>query len=118
MVADDELALAPAEREQRVHHYDPGLHRFGHEVALDDRRGRTFDRPARIGAYCAFLVERSAQRINDPPQQSFADRDADDLSGAEHRVARLDVRSGIQKHATDLVGVQHAGEPDLAALEP
>jgi hypothetical protein len=118
MVADDQLALAPAEREQGVHHHQPGLHRLGHEIALDDRRRGALDRQARLGLDGALAVERSAERIHDPSQQRLADRHLDDLAGAEHLVTRLDIGRGVQKDAADQVRVQDPREPDLAACEP
>src|SRR5208283_1989305 len=39
-VADDQFTLAAAEREQRVDDDKTGLHRLGHEIAVDDRRRR------------------------------------------------------------------------------
>ena len=39
-VADDQFALAAAEREQRVDDEHAGLHRLGDQIAVDDRRRR------------------------------------------------------------------------------
>jgi len=117
MVADDQLALPPAQREQRVHHHDPGLHRLRHQIALDDRRRRAFDRQARVGIDRPLAVQRPAQRIDDPPQQRLAHRHGDDLAGAKDGIARLDVAGRVQHHAADAVRVQHPGKADLAATE-
>src|SRR5450432_3552722 len=43
-VADDELALAAAEGEQRIDHDKSGLDRPGHEIPVDDRRRRALYR--------------------------------------------------------------------------
>ena len=48
-IADDQLALAAAECEQRIDDQDAGLHRLGDRVALDDGRRRLFDRFMRAG---------------------------------------------------------------------
>ena len=43
-VADDELALAAAEGEERINDDKTGLNRLGHEIPVDDRRRRALDR--------------------------------------------------------------------------
>ncbi len=117
MIAHDQFALAPAQRKERVDHHDPGLHGFGHKVAFDDRGGRAFDGQARLGQHRALAVQRTAQRIDDTAQERLADRDADNLAGAEDGIARLDPCGGVQKHAADPVGVQHPRKAELPALE-
>nr|WP_272213181.1 hypothetical protein [Marinicella sp. W31]MDC2879129.1 hypothetical protein [Marinicella sp. W31] len=117
MIADDQFALAPAKRKQRVHGNDAGLHRFGHQVALNDRGGRAFDRQTGRNLDRPLAIKRAAQRIDDPAQQRFTDRNLHDLARAEYRVTSLDIGCGIQKHAADQVGAQHPGEPDLAAFK-
>jgi hypothetical protein len=118
MVADDQFALAPSEREQRVHHEDPGLHRLCHEIAFDDRRGRALDRPPVLGLDRPLSVKRAPERVDDASEQRFSHRHADHLARAEDGIARLDPGGGVNEDATDQVGVQNAGEPELAALEP
>jgi hypothetical protein len=44
-VADDQLALAATDGDQRIDGLDAGLQRHGHRQAIDDRRGRPLDRP-------------------------------------------------------------------------
>ena len=82
-VADDELALAAAEREQRIDHHETGLHRLGHEIAVDDRRCRALDRFVRLGGNRPLAVERATQRIDDAPEQGLARR-----ARARHRPCR------------------------------
>ncbi len=43
-VADNQLALAAANRDQRVNRLEAGLHRHGHRLARDDARGHALDR--------------------------------------------------------------------------
>jgi hypothetical protein len=52
------------------------------------------------------------------PSNDFSHRHADHLARAEDRIARLDLGRGVNEDATDPVGIQNAGEPELAALEP
>ena len=118
MVADDQLALAPAKRKQRVHHEYPGLHRLGHEIAFDNRWRRALDRPALFGLDRALAVQRAAKRIDDPPEQRVADRHAHHFARAEDGIARLDLGRGVNEHAANQIGVQNPCEPELAALKP
>ena len=43
-VADNQLALAAANRDQRVNRLQAGLHRHRHRLARDDAGGHTLDR--------------------------------------------------------------------------
>jgi hypothetical protein len=115
MVADDQFALAPAEREQGVHHHQPGLHRLGHEIALDDRRRGAFDRQARLGLDGPLPSSGRPSGSTIRPSSASPTGTLDDFAGAEHGVARLDIGRGVQKDAADQVRVQDPREPDLAA---
>ena len=92
-IADDQFALAAAEREQRIDGEDAGLHRLGDQFALDDRRRR----PPRSG-FCvvgrrAAVRRRAARPSGSTTRPSrLADRRLDHLAGAAHPVARLNRR--------------------------
>ena len=105
-IADDQLALAASDREQGVDHQNARLHRFGHEIALDDRGRRALDRHLRFGLYRFVTVERPAERIDDAAEQSRPDRDPHDLSGPGHARARLDGLAVIEQHRADRVGIE------------
>ena len=61
-VADDELALAAAERKERVHHESASRDRLGDEIAIDDRRrGRSIE----WNASAAICSSRSSGRRAD-----------------------------------------------------
>jgi hypothetical protein len=73
-VADDEFALAAANRNHRVNRHDAGLHRLADGPALDDAGRDFFD-----GIKSGFLdrplaVERLAERVDHAAEQAFADR--------------------------------------------
>ena len=116
-VADDQFALAAPEREQGVDDDQAGLHRLGHQVAVDDRRRRPFDRLARLGGDRSLAVERSAKRVDDASEQRRPDRHPHDVAGAAHRVAGFDRVGVVQQHAADAVALQHLGEAELALVE-
>ena len=68
-VADDELALAPADRGHRVDGLDPGLQRLVHRLAADDA-GRLDLEPAHLGARDRALAVDRAARARSRPGRS------------------------------------------------
>ena len=90
-VADDQLALAAADRRHRVDRLDAGLHghvdalalRHVRRDALDRARLRRVDRP--------LAVERVAERVDDAPDERVADGHLRDAAGRADFVAFLDV---------------------------
>ena len=86
-VADDQLALAAADRRHRVDGLEPCLKRRVDRLAIDDARRlrvgaarlRRRDRPA--------PVERAAERIDDTAEEGFPDRRLEHAPGAPDLVA-------------------------------
>ena len=68
-VADDQLALAAADRDQRVDRLDAGLDRRVDRLADDDARGDALDRAGRRRRDRALVVERPAERVDDATEQ-------------------------------------------------
>ena len=89
-VADDQLALATADRDQRVDRLDTGLDRRVDRLADDDAGGDALDRAGGLGADRPLVVERTAERVDDTTEQRGTDRDLDDATGRLDRVAFLD----------------------------
>ena len=116
-VADDELALAAAEREQRIDDDETGLNRLGHEIAVDDRRRRALDRFQRVGGDGPLPVERATERIDDAAEQCRPHRHAHHIARAAHRIAGLDRVHVVQQDAADPVAFEHLGEAELSLVE-
>ena len=74
-VADDQLALAAADRDHRVDRLEAGLHRLVDRLALDDARGLELGRAGLGRVDLALVVERAPERVDDPAEQLLADRD-------------------------------------------
>ena len=74
-VADDQLALAAADRDHPVDRLQPGLHRLVDRLALDDARSLELGRAGLGGVDLALVVERAPERVDDPAEQLLADRD-------------------------------------------
>ena len=68
-VADDQLALAAADRDHPVDRLEPGLDRRVDGLALDDARGLELGRPGLGRVDVALVVERAAERVDDAAEQ-------------------------------------------------
>jgi len=117
-VTHDQLALPAPQGEQRIDHQHPGLHGFGHQIAVDDAGRVAFHGQGRLRHDRALAVQRAAQRVDDPAQQARPHRHAHHLARAVHRIPRLKRMVGVQQHAADAVGLQHLGKADGAGVEP
>ena len=114
-IADDQFALAAADRHQGVDDLEPGLDRFMHRLAGDDAR--------RLDVHAALLrdiddgtlaVNRLAQRIDDAAEQSLAHGNVHDLAQAADFVAFGDLGVGAENHDADVVALEIQGH----ALHP
>ena len=81
-VADDQLALAAADGDERVERLEAGLHRLVHRLARDDARRLDFDAAALVGLDRALAVDRIAEPVDDAAEQALADGNVDDRAGA------------------------------------
>src|SRR4051794_37487127 len=68
-VADDQLALAAADRDHRVDRLEAGLHRLLDRRPIDDARRDAFDRHLLLGVDRSLAVDRLAERIDDAADQ-------------------------------------------------
>ncbi len=124
-VADDQLALAAADRDQRIDGFEAGLHRLVHGLAGNDARRLDVDAAHLMTLDRALAVDRIAESIDDAPEQALAHRHLDDGAGALDDVAFLDVAVVAENHDADIVDFEierHAagavGELDhLAGLD-
>ena len=119
-IADDELALAAADRHHRVDRLQPGLQRLLHALAIDNARAPG----ARSGENClvrnrTLAVDRRAEGVDDAAEQLFADRHRDDAAGALDDVAFLDLLELAEQHRADalLLEVQRDAEHSVRELE-
>ena len=115
-VADDQFALAAADRDQGVDGLEAGLHRLMHRLARNDAGRLDVDAGALAGDDRALAVDRLAQRIDDAAEQALAHRHVDDFAQAADRLAFRDfavvaedhdadvVRFEVQRHALHAVG--------------
>ena len=105
-VADDQLALAAADRDHAVDRLQPGLQRLLHRLALDHARRLELGGPRLGGLDVALAVERVAERVDDAPEQAVADGDLQLPAGALDGVALDDVHPLAEQHGADVVGLE------------
>ena len=91
-VADDQLALAAADRRHGVDDLDAGLQRLLHRLAVDDAGRLDLDAADDVLRDRALAVERLAERVDDAAEEAVADRDLEDAAGRLDGLAFLDVR--------------------------
>src|SRR5690606_32938017 len=102
-VADDQFALAAADRNHRVDSLDTRLKRFFYRLAIDDAGSDTLDRIVNIGDDLAFAVDGVAERIDDASDHGVADRHAHNAACAFGFVAFFDRLKISEKNGADLV---------------
>ena len=73
---------------------------------LDRREPLRQDRP--------FAVDRLPQRVDDAPEQLFADRHRDDAAGPLDLIAFLDFLELAQQHRTDALFLEVQRDPEHA----
>ena len=118
-VADDQLALAAADRHHRVDRLVAGLHRLADALAPDDARRNALDRGALARLDRALAVERIAERVHHAAEHLGTDRHFEDAAGGLHRRALADVAVLAEHHGADrvLLQVQREAEGVVRELE-
>jgi hypothetical protein len=102
-VADDELALAAADRDQGVDRLEARGHGLVHGLARDDAR-RLHVHAAALGrGDRALAVDGVAERVDDAAEQALADRHVHDGAGALHGLAFGDLAVGAEHHDAHVV---------------
>src|SRR5882724_5504321 len=116
-VADDQFALATADRDQGIDRLQPGRHRLVHRFARNDAGRLDVDPHPLVGLDRALAVDRITERIDDAAEQALADGGVDDGAGALDGLAFLDLAIGAEDHDADIVGFQIQRHAAGAVLE-
>ena len=102
-VADDELSLAPSDRDHGIDCLDSGLHRLVDRRPVDDAGCDNVDDPGQLRVDRAFAVDRLADSVDYTSHHLGTDRDRHDLAGPLYDVAFLDKGVFTEKNGTDHV---------------
>src|SRR5712691_11624461 len=105
-IADDQLALAAADRDQRVDRLQARGHRLVHRLARDDAGRLDVDAAALARLDRAAAVERIAERVDHAAEQALADRHVYDGAGALDGLAFLDLAVVAEDHDADVVDLE------------
>ena len=118
-VADDQLALAPADRDHRVDGLDARLQRLFDREAIGDARRQPLDGRELVGRDRALAVHRLAERVDHAAEHRVAHRHRDDAAGALDLVAFLERVELAEQHGADAVlfEVQRDAEQAVGKLQ-
>src|SRR3984957_8606447 len=116
-VADDQFALAAADRDQGIDGLEASRHRLVDRFARNDAGRLDVDALAFGRLDRALAVDRIAERIDHAAEQALANRRTDDGAGALDGLAFLDLAVGAEDHDTDVVGLEVERHAAGAVLE-
>ena len=116
-VADDQLALAAADRDHRVDRLQTGLERLVHGLPIDDAWRLELERPALRRLDRCTAVERVPEGIDDAADQRVPDRDTRNLAGAADGLPFLDELPVAEERRADVVLLEVEGDAADAVLE-
>src|SRR5450432_2267688 len=116
-VADDQFALATADRDQGIDRLQPGRHRLVDRFARNDAGRLDVDAHPFVGFDRALAVDRITELIDDAAEQALADGGVDDGAGALDGLAFLDLAVGAENHDADVVGLKVQRHAAGAVLE-
>ncbi len=116
-VADDELALAAADRDHGVDGHDAGLHRLFHTLSGHDAGGGALERVVLGRVDRTFAVEGPAERVDHPPHQSRTHGDVQDALCALGLIALLDEVNLAHQDAAHVVVLEVEGEAEDVVRE-
>src|SRR5262249_27475272 len=116
-IADDQFALAAADRNQGVDRLQSGRHRLVHRPARGNPPRLDVDARPGLGPGPAPALARFAERVDDAAEQILANRNFDDGASALDRLTFLDLAVIAKNHDADIVVFEIERHAAHAALE-
>src|SRR5262249_40183252 len=117
-VTDDQLALAPTDRDHRVDSLEPGLEGFFHRLPDDDSRRLRLDLSGHGRADVTESVDRPAERIHDAADECRPDWYLEHAARAANLVPFLELQVVAEDDSADVVflEVERQGDDLFAGL--
>ena len=116
-VANDQLALTPANRNHGVDCFDTRLQRLVHRLTHHHAWGLKLEGATARGLDLSQTINGVTQRVNNATQVPLTDWHREDLSGASHLLACLNAGELSEDDHTNLVFVQVLGDSESAVCE-
>ena len=118
-VADDQFALAAANRNHRVNRHDARLHRLVNRPAADDAGRELLDRIGDVTLDRPFPINGLAQHVHDASQQTLAHGHLQELAGRTGFAAFLELGVIAQDDHADfrLFEIQHQAGHAVAQVD-
>ncbi len=116
-VANDQLALAAADRDHRVDGHDAGLHGLADGFPLHDAGRDFFHRVLRAGRDRPLAIDRLAERVDDAAEQPLAHGHGQQLAGGPDLLTFLDAGVLAEDDRADLGFFEVQREADDAVAE-
>ena len=116
-VADDQLALSPADGGHGVDGLDAGLQRLAHRLAPHDAGGLDLEATGLGGGDGTLAVERLAERIDHPAEQGVAHPHREDATGGLDQLLLLEAGVVPQDDRADGLLVEVESQALGAVLE-
>ena len=114
-VADDEFALAAADRDHGIDGHDAGEQRLVHGFAGHDAGRDALDGISFFGVDRAFAVDGVTEGVDDATEQGFANGNGEELAGGGDFVAFFELGDVAENDAADLGLFKIQGDADGAA---
>src|SRR5206468_5611636 len=116
-VAQDQLALAAPDRDQRVDRLEARLQRLLDRLAVDDAGRLELEQPALCRLDRRPAVEGVPERVDDPPDQLLPHGDARHPARPPRGLALLDLIPWAEEGGADVVLLKVEGEAGHSVLE-
>src|SRR5690606_17160067 len=116
-VADDQLALAAADRHHGVHGLGAGLHGLGHGFTGDHAGSDLFDDVGQLGVDGALAVDGVAQRIDHAAEQLGTHGHFQDAARRLDGIAFGNTGVFTQNHGADGVALEVEGQTERVVRE-
>ena len=102
-ITENQFALPAPDRNERIDNLQSRLQRHDYGRAVHNGRRRALDRQALVPCHRAFAIERFAQRVDHPSQQTVSHRYVHDPPGAFDFVARVQILIFAEQDHADFV---------------